>query len=156
MQRRWWRMEIHLGAQAGWMRHLHEGSARGDVRDIHFTLCSRQVQTSETNLLNATLPPTHSSFPSRFSQVWLQIALRQVSAPGQVFRLDTILLCLCWDTYFFSHHGFYHQLFLLNWFLPDWTTFSIDGHSHMQTGRDWGIQFGNNISPQYPQVTKMA
>ena len=62
----WWRMEIHLGAQAGWITHLHQGSAIRVVGDRHFILCLRQVRASKISpswfcwMLLCHLPTSHS------------------------------------------------------------------------------------------------
>lgn len=90
---------------------------------------------------------TCSLFPPTFSQVWLQITVGHTSALGQMYRQDILLLCLCWEACFFLHCVFFcHQLFLVNWWSPASTSFSTDDCSHIQSGRDWRLHFGNSIS----------
>lgn len=91
---------------------------------------------------------TCSWFPPRFSQMWLQITVGHTSALGPMYRQGILLLCLCWEACFFlASCFFYHQLFLVNWWLSASTAFSTDDCSHIhQGGRDWRIHFGNSIS----------
>lgn len=93
-------MEIHLGAQAGRMMHLDQGSA---IRDVGVTLhLVHDAGSGRKNrpfwaAFNATLSLTYSSVRHRFSQMWLQIALGQLSAPDVQTRflsLVPVLRCL--------------------------------------------------------------
>lgn len=87
------------------LRVSHRGCRRQTLHPVLETGSGIKNEPFWT-LLNATLSPIHSSIPPRFSQVQLQISLGQLSAPGQMYKLDPLLLYLCWDTCFYLLHGF--------------------------------------------------